>query len=112
MTLGEYYSVLEAQGGRCCICNKELTGFSNAVDHDHKTGMVRGILCAYCNHWNLGRHTDWELVQRMADYLKSPPAVSVLGERKTPKKTPRKRRASKTTRSAKPGTVRPSGSAE
>jgi len=100
ITLTEYRAILEAQEGRCCICQKELTGISNAVDHNHKTGIVRGILCAYCNHWNLGRHTDWELVQRMADYLREPPAVKALGERLTPKKSPRKRRASKTVRTA------------
>jgi hypothetical protein len=98
ITLGEYYAILESQDSRCCICEKELSGFSNAVDHDHKSGLVRGILCAYCNHWNLGRLTDWELVQRMADYLRDPPARRVVGERATPKKSPRKRRATKTTR--------------
>lgn len=110
ITLSEYQSILEAQGGLCCICNKELTGISNAVDHDHKTGIVRGILCAYCNHWNLGRHTDWELVQRMADYLREPPAVRVLGQRATPKKSPRKRRASKTVR--RPSTRKQASSGE
>lgn len=98
ITLSDYYELLRKQGGCCSICLKALTGISNAVDHDHKTGVVRGILCSYCNHWNLGRHNDWELVQRMADYLRDPPAVRVLGERMTPKKSPRKRRASKTVR--------------
>jgi hypothetical protein len=98
ITISEYYAILESQDNKCCICKKELTGISNAVDHDHKTGIVRGILCGYCNHWNLGRLTDWELVQRMADYLREPPAVRILGERVTPKKSPRKRRATKTTR--------------
>lgn len=110
LTLTEYLAILAEQDSKCCICQKELTGISNAVDHDHKTGVVRGILCSYCNHWNLGRHTDWELVQRMAEYLRTPPAVTVLGERKTPKKTPRKRRASKATRAGKSRTLRPTGS--
>lgn len=98
ITLTEYFAILESQDNKCCICQKPLSGISNAVDHDHKTGIVRGILCAYCNHWNLGRLTDWELVQRMADYLREPPAVALLGARITPKKSPRKRRASKTVR--------------
>lgn len=101
ISLAEYKQILEDQGHQCCICKKDLTGISHAVDHDHKTGVVRGILCAYCNHWNLGRHTDWELVQRMSDYLRDPPAVRVLGQRITPKKSPRKRRASKTVRKPK-----------
>lgn len=98
ISLTEYLTILAFQDFKCCICQKELTGISNAVDHNHKTGVVRGILCAYCNHRVLGRLTEWELVQRMADYLREPPAVRVLGERATPKKSPRKRRATKTTR--------------
>jgi DNA-directed RNA polymerase subunit RPC12/RpoP len=98
ISLTEYLAILAAQGHRCCICLKELSGISNALDHDHKTGVVRGILCAYCNHRVLGRLTDWEIAQRMADYLREPPAVRVLGIRATPKKSTRKRRATKTVR--------------
>jgi hypothetical protein len=92
ISLGEYLDILASQGFRCCVCLKELTGISNSVDHDHKTGVVRGVLCSYCNRYVLGRLRDWEVAQRMADYLRTPPAVRVLGERKVPKKTPRKRR--------------------
>lgn len=105
ISLAEYREILAGQDHACCICKKELTGISHAVDHDHKTGVVRGILCAYCNHWNLGRHTDWELVQRMADYLRDPPAVRILGPKISPKKTKRKRRATKTTRRKPPSTT-------
>jgi hypothetical protein len=48
----------------------------------------------YCNHRVLGRLNDWELVQRMALYLQCPPAEGVIGNRKVPKKSPRKRRPS------------------
>ena len=98
ISLGEYLAILESQGGRCYLCQKELTGISNPVDHDHKTGIVRGILDNYCNHRVLGRLREWELAQRMSDYLREPPAVKVLGERAVPKKSTRKRRATKTTR--------------
>jgi hypothetical protein len=39
--------ILEAQGGVCAICKKEPK--RACVDHDHKTGKVRGILCHQCN---------------------------------------------------------------
>jgi hypothetical protein len=98
ISLTEYLAIVEAQGGKCFICEKELTGISNPVDHDHASGIIRGILHTYCNHRLLGRHRDWELVQRMADYLRQPPAVSLLGARVVPKKSPRKRKPTKTVR--------------
>lgn len=52
ITLDEYNTMLEAQGGVCAIC-KGTEGMSRdvqmAVDHCHTTGKVRGILCSHCN---------------------------------------------------------------
>lgn len=36
------------QGGRCAICQKEKASRLH-VDHDHKTGAVRDLLCSHCN---------------------------------------------------------------
>jgi hypothetical protein len=57
ITLAEYNSILEKQGGVCAICGKpESAKDSNsgvarnlAVDHCHETGRVRGLLCTGCN---------------------------------------------------------------
>lgn len=44
-----------AQDGRCAICREEETATARgrvrslAVDHDHETGAVRGLLCSRCN---------------------------------------------------------------
>lgn len=40
--------LLPAQNGRCAICKEFFTGTPN-VDHDHQTGVVRGLLCHGCN---------------------------------------------------------------
>jgi hypothetical protein len=43
----EEYSAMETgQGKRCKICQEETKLF---VDHNHETGMVRGLLCHHCN---------------------------------------------------------------
>lgn len=38
-----------AQGGRCAICGTTPSGRRLAIDHDHTTGKVRGLLCGSCN---------------------------------------------------------------
>ncbi len=54
LALEDYAKMLVEQGGVCAICRLPPKGgkASNAclnVDHDHKTGRVRGLLCAACN---------------------------------------------------------------
>lgn len=105
ISLSEYLLILDDQGFKCCLCLKDLEGISNPVDHDHKSGVVRGILCPYCNHRVLGRMTDWQVAQRMADYLREPPAVYALGERKVPKKATRKRKPTKISKSSRKTTL-------
>lgn len=50
LTVEEFEAMLLAQSGRCAIC---ITPFAEVkephVDHDHKTGAVRGLLCKDCN---------------------------------------------------------------
>ena len=57
ITVVEYEKMLADQGGVCAVCGREETQRHNrtgrprrlAVDHDHETGEVRGLLCAPCN---------------------------------------------------------------
>jgi Recombination endonuclease VII len=60
-----------AQGGKCGVCGKAESEFKNrlAVDHNHKTGQVRGLLCYRCNKFVVGRHT-LESALRLLAYLK------------------------------------------
>lgn len=44
-------ALLEKQSFRCEICSKELSEDTLVVDHCHKQGGVRGILCNQCNIW-------------------------------------------------------------
>jgi len=72
ITLDEHKALFDKQKGRCWICQVrdiDLT-FSLCVDHDHKSGVVRGLLCTNCNR-GLGFFKDDEmLLSRAAEYLK------------------------------------------
>ncbi len=72
LTLDRYAEMLAGQGGKCAICkgNQRGNGTRNfAIDHDHKTGAVRGLLCDRCNV-GLGHFVDNRaLLLEGADYL-------------------------------------------
>ena len=81
ITQEDYKDMMEAQGGTCAICNgknavRKRTTFENkpftialAVDHNHKTGKVRGLLCNSCNT-SLGKFKDdITLLKRAIEYL-------------------------------------------
>ncbi|UJD20897.1 endonuclease VII [Mycobacterium phage Zimmer] len=86
ITPDEYWEIYEFQGGRCYICQRANGKVKRlSVDHDHKTGIVRGLLCTMCNKYTLGWARDAiEFFERAIAYLKRPPAVEVLGERIAP----------------------------
>lgn len=58
------------QNGKCGVCGKDEKEFKMrlAVDHNHKTGLVRGLLCYRCNKFVVGRHT-FESASRVLKYL-------------------------------------------
>ena len=70
----EFYEYLvEQQDSECKICGDYkpsfLPGGGLVVDHDHRTGKVRGLLCRECN-LRLGYfHDNPELLRKAADYV-------------------------------------------
>ena len=74
ITLEDHSKMYEEQNGRCAICGSEGDGRWKklCVDHDHKTGKVRKLLCRSCN-MVLGQVEDnTQTLQSMIDYLKRP----------------------------------------
>jgi len=72
MTLEDHDRLLEQQGGSCAGCG--ATEFNSksyhlAVDHDHETGEIRGLLCLKCNRILGLAQDDPELLRRLANYL-------------------------------------------
>lgn len=47
MVPGDYDRLVSSQAGKCAICGKETAYL--CIDHDHKTGRVRALLCRPCN---------------------------------------------------------------
>lgn len=68
---GEYEDLLYRQRGVCAICLRppKEGGRRLDVDHDHRTGEIRGLLCHTCNHFLLGKYATAEKLRRAADYL-------------------------------------------
>lgn len=66
--VADFDEMVVEQGGCCGICEEQLSG-PIAVDHDHETGSVRGLLCYRCNTGlgSLGDSLDG--VMRAAAYL-------------------------------------------
>ena len=63
----KYLTMLARQNERCAICrDKCSTGRHLAVDHDHRTGRVRGLLCFRCNT-TLARYEEY--ATEFATYL-------------------------------------------
>ena len=73
ITLIDYEVLLEKQNYKCLICgiSQESLSQQMAVDHDHQTNKIRGLLCGSCNG-GLGLFKDNILLLRKAiKYLKN-----------------------------------------
>ena len=74
ITIDEYDLLLASQSGGCAICGGRSGGKNLAVDHDHSTGQVRGLLCKRHNtaiaRWIKGpdeAHAAWQFLLFGAD---------------------------------------------
>lgn len=76
ITIEQFDAILAQQNGVCAICQGEEKSehptrgkFALAVDHDHKTKVVRSLLCSDCNR-SIGLMREKpDLFRRAADYL-------------------------------------------
>lgn len=57
-------------GNNCAICKKPRSAFKKnlSVDHSHRTGRIRGLLCYRCNKFLVGRQTI-ETATKLLHYL-------------------------------------------
>lgn len=74
VTQAEYSDLLLCQDGRCAICGRTAEdaacrGNRLAIDHDHVTGAVRGLLCTMCNALLGMARDDTAVLGAAIDYL-------------------------------------------
>lgn len=78
----DYVRLVAAQGGSCAICRRGRDGYCGsgrkrralAVDHDHLTGRVRGLVCSPCNDILAYLKDNPSFFVNGAKYLENPPA--------------------------------------
>lgn len=71
ITEDEYKKLYKAQNGKCAICETPESELKRRlhIDHDHKTGKIRGLLCFLCNA-GMGKFKDDPvLLKKAQEYL-------------------------------------------
>ena len=76
LTAEQYDALLAHQGGACAICGGSRRYRLN-VDHDHATGLVRGLSCRRCNKLLRDVRDNVEILRAAARYLSEPPAERI-----------------------------------
>lgn len=71
ITVEQYDALLEKQGGVCTRCKQPPGQLRLAVDHNHETGEVRGLLCGPCNTF-IGRlEANMHMLDNDLAYIRS-----------------------------------------
>lgn len=73
LTPEDYQRLLLHQDDRCAITGKRMP-YNLAVDHDHRTGLVRGLLSKAANKLLRDVRDDPEVLRSAIAYLENPPA--------------------------------------
>ncbi len=71
ITIDKYEQMYEKQNGKCAICDAPESDSKRClhVDHDHKTGIIRNLLCTRCNSAMGLVGENLQIIQNMIDYL-------------------------------------------
>ncbi len=74
ISIEDYETILKKQDSKCAICGatkkrKNLKSFFLCVDHDHRSGKIRGILCNKCNTALAFFNDSVDNLQTAASYL-------------------------------------------
>jgi hypothetical protein len=64
--------MLKKQNNKCYICNRPDSEQTRSlhIDHDHKTGKVRALLCHHCNTTIGSLKENTKVLKNIINYLK------------------------------------------
>lgn len=78
LSLEDYRAMLDVQQGQCAICRVDFAAETkrstqgrtrSCVDHDHRTGKIRALLCDWCNRGMGLFYDNPQLLRSAADYI-------------------------------------------
>lgn len=72
LSIDDYTKMLEKQNFKCYGCKITVSelGKNLVIDHNHKTGKIRGLLCQHCNLLLGNAKDNIEILQNLIEYLK------------------------------------------
>ena len=70
ISIDEYDKIKKKQNGKCAICGEPETRRGLSLDHNHKTGIVRGLLCSNCNVLLGYARENVDILKKSIIYLK------------------------------------------
>lgn len=75
LSLANFVKLLRKQKFKCAICKKGMSLYSPFihVDHDHKTNVIRGILCRQCNYLLGNAKDSSKILKNAIKYIENPP---------------------------------------
>lgn len=69
LTLEQFDHMYDEQEGKCAVCSVEVPTNKICVDHNHKTGQVRRLLCHNCNVILGHAYEDPTILMKCVEYL-------------------------------------------
>lgn len=71
ITQSQYEDIVNYSNNTCYICGREPYSDKSRLhlDHNHKTGQIRGLLCARCNWYLATIEKDPTILEKIKNYL-------------------------------------------
>lgn len=78
LTLSDWQKIADYQEGKCALCQRAPDKTLH-THHDHGTGQIIALLCINCNRFLKLADSSLEILERLVEIVKNPPATVALG---------------------------------